>query len=124
MKKKLLYFGCMKEKGHHLFEHDDSYSSDRRGEIIFRDYPVNARVLDYLDGTFAPCDRTEGVYNDCVIPPLRIVAWWDLSVDDRPGSNSVLIAFGYNSAEEIIDDAYKLFPTVMNRQPRPKPCNL
>lgn len=116
--KKLLYFGCLGGKGHFLY---DEFGMTIREETACLKYmpDVNVKILQYLDGTFTPTNLSQGKYNDCVVPPLRIVAWWDYSLDSRGGSNSNLIGYGYESAEEMIDDAYKIFPSVMNRQPRP-----
>jgi hypothetical protein len=118
MKKQLLYFGCIGEAGHYLWYSDRSkaYGSNARID------GVNEKLLQNLDSVFPPPEIVgTGIYNDCIVPPVRIVSWWDRSVDKRPGSNSNLIGVGYASAEEMIDDAYKIFPSVMNRQERPKP---
>jgi hypothetical protein len=117
MNKRLFYFGCIGKVGHYFWE-TNSWDVDSRN---IRIEGVNTKIFRFLDGNFTPNDPTEGIYNDCVIPPLRIIAWHDYSVDKRPGSNSVLIGYGYETAEEMIDAAYKKFPSVMNRQPRPKP---
>lgn len=119
VKKHLYYFGCIGNVGHYFWT-SNAWSSDSRSTRIDG---VNTKILERLDGAFTPADPTEGIYNDCVIPPLRIVAWHDYSVDKRPGSNSVLVGYGYETAEEMIDDAVVKFPSVMNRQPRPKPLN-
>ena len=116
--KKLFYFGCIGQAGHYFFE--PGYGS--RDHRNIRIDGVNTKILGYLDGNFTPADPTPGKYNECVIPPLRIVAWHDYSVDKRPGSNSVLIGYKYETAEEMIEAAYKIFPQVMNRQPRPVPA--
>lgn len=129
MKKVLLYFGCMRDKGHYLFESERSGSlmQDRLpSNIIIPNF--NKRVLFGIDSTYCPMDGVnyapEGYYNECVIPPLRILAWWDYSVDQRPGSNSNLIGYGYESAEEILLAADIIFPSVMKRQKiRPTPFN-
>lgn len=116
--KALYYFGCIKEPGHYLWE------SERMGcyPSTIKIPGANTTILGYLDGTFTPGgNQTEGIYNDCTIPPLRIVSWWDRSIDKRIGSSSTLIGFGYSNAEEMLDDATKQFPSVMARQPRPKP---
>jgi hypothetical protein len=114
--KKLLYNGCIRQAGHFLFEDEDGLSISRRPHLLKID--ANTDILEYLDGTFTPKKYISG-YNDCVVPPFRIVSWWDTSLDHRTGSNSTLVGYGYESAEQMIDDAYKQYPTVMNRQPRP-----
>lgn len=124
MDKKLLYFGCIQNLGHFLYESDNGHSLNI--DSIVRRYPqFNKHLLQGLDATFTPNDwnQKEGVYNDCIVPPIRIVAWWDRSFDKRHGSNSALIGYGFSSAEEILDEAVKLFPSVMRRQRRPIPFN-
>jgi hypothetical protein len=118
--KKLYYFGCIGNVGHY-FWYNNSNSTDSRS---IRIEGVNMKICSYLDGNFTPADPTPGKYNDCIIPPLRIVAWHDYSVDKRGGSNSVLVGYGYANAEEMIDDAIVKFPAVMNRQPRPVPATI
>lgn len=43
------------------------------------------------------------------------LAWWDRSVDKRHNSNSVLIAEGTFTADEMLDMGRRHFPTVMGR---------
>jgi hypothetical protein len=122
--KKLLYFGCgNREKGHYLFENDDSHASDDR---IANAYGINKNLIRCLDGTFAPAGpEVQGLYQLSLIATtkvglMKIIGWWDRSVDNRGQSNSALIGIGYIDAEEMIDDAYLQFPKTMGRQPRPK----
>lgn len=82
-------------------------------------------MLNGIDGLFPPGSTfDQGKYQVSIVPPVMIVAWWDYTVDKRPGSNANLIGYGFNDAEEMIDEAYKLFPRIMNRQPRPVPVDL
>ncbi len=114
--KKLLYFGCIKDAGHYLWETQNS----RIYSFNIKIPGLNKRVLEHLDSVFTPPDWKPG-YLISIVPPVMIVSWWDNSVDKRPGSNSAFIGYGYKSAEQILDDAVKLFPSVMSRQERPKP---
>lgn len=121
MKKSLLYFGCIDGVGHHLWlsPYRIVDFNTVRAELM---PAVNRDLIQHVDGLFTPDydnNINHGLYNESIIPPVRIVAWWDHSVDKRPGSNSALIGYGYDSAEEIIAAAYELFPAVMNRQRRP-----
>jgi len=108
MSKTLLYFGCIGRPGHYLFS-SEGYSTDNHTRLI---PGISEKLLGNMDSVFPPADTRAGIYNDCVVPPVRIVSWWDYSVDKRPGSNSNLIGYGYSLAEEMIDDAYKKFPSV------------
>lgn len=118
MTKKLFYFGCLGQKGHFFYGGPGRYS-----DAITREFPgLNHNVMNGIDGTFTPGFTTkQGIYQATEIGPVIIVAWWDYTVDSRPGSNSNLIGSGYANAEEMIDAAYEKFPEVMNRQSRPIP---
>ena len=117
----LYYFGCIREAGHYLWtdERNSHYP-----DTISRQTPgLNPALLKAIDGVFAPHCLTEyqpeGLYQESIVPPVRIVAWWDRSVDKRPGSNSALIGYGFYTAEDMVEAAIQQFPSVMNRQPRP-----
>lgn len=117
----LYYFGCIRDKGHYLWDSDSSqYYADQMAAKV---PGLNARVLKCMDGTFPPggINEDEGFYQESIVPPVRIIAWWDRSVDKRHASNSAFIGYGYESAEAILDDAMIKFPSVMKRQPRPQP---
>lgn len=119
MTKHLYYFGCIRQVGHYLWKSDGCSASENELRVV---HDVNPNLLRCIDGIFPPTQvQEEGLYNDCIVPPLRIVAWWDRSVDKRPGSHSTLLAIGYDSAEEMLDAAMVQFPSVMNRQKRPTP---
>jgi hypothetical protein len=116
MEKKLLYFGCMRQPGHHLWAGD--YDQARPSTINIPH--IGDGLLGMLDSTFCPPAKVkEGLYLESIVPPVRIIAWWDRSVDNRYGSNSTLVGYGYESGEQMLDDAKNIFPSVMNRQPRP-----
>lgn len=73
-----LYFGCWGGVGH--------YVRDCSGQMVDR-----SDWLSFLDGKLTPEDRTEGVarlhhFNGCTL-----LAFWDSSVDSRPGSNSAFL---------------------------------
>jgi len=121
--KRLLYFGCgNREKGHYLFSGDDCHESDDR---VANAYGINKNLLRSIDGRFAPAGpEVTGIYQLHLIATtkvglIKILGWWDRSVDDRGQSNSNLIGIGYSDADEMIDDAYLLFPKTMSRQARP-----
>jgi hypothetical protein len=114
----LFYFGCRRQAGHYLFE---------EGEKLVREDIKIPGVNPYLlrlsrvffDGPFIPVNGSG--YSESVIPPLRIICWADNSVDHRRGSHSTFIGYGYESGEEMLDEAVTKFPSVIKRQPRPKP---
>lgn len=80
---------------------------------------VTDNFLHAIDGTFTPLISGQGAYKESIVPPFRIVAWHDYTVDSRPGSNSALLGIGYESADEMLNDAINHFPAVMQRQTSP-----
>lgn len=118
--RKLIYFGCIREAGHYYWTHENY--GRFFGEGLASLLGCNPRLIEHFDGVYPPWPEKElGRYQESIVPPVRIVAWWDRTVDSRPGSNSALIGTGYDSAQEMLDDAPKWFPSVMKRQPRPVP---
>lgn len=117
--KKLFYFGCIGDKGHYFWENEGFHMSWKEEQKVAEIIPC--KNYNEVDGNFAPkktCDQ--GKYLEYVFPNnTRLVSWWDRTVDSRHGSNSTLIGVGYNSSDEMLNDAVKLFPSVMNRQSRP-----
>jgi|SRR6185437_1812733 len=119
MYKHLVFFGGTRTSAGHYFAGGHGPYPDG----VAKGFPgINRNVLATIDGTYAPgSTREAGKYQVSVVPPVMIVAWWDYSVDGRPGSNANLIGMGYSNAEEMIDDAINKFPHIMNRQARPIP---
>lgn len=119
MQKELIFFGVIGTSAGHYFQGiGGPYSGGYRNVLP----GVNLKVLEHIDGAYPPGSTNEGgKYQVSIVPPLLIVAWWDYSVDKRPGSNANLIGYGYDDPEQMIDDAYQQFPNVMKRQPRPTP---
>lgn len=101
---KCLYFGCVDEVGHYLFgihgkSHGNAYSwiSKRDGMLA----PVFCReagkaLLHHYDG-------------------FTIIAFWDYSVDTRPGSNSMFIIPGTKDFYGALEIANRYFPQVFKR---------
>ena len=117
----LFYFGCIGRPGHYLFQKDEQSADVRNlNSRWVKAIGLNPAILEprILDGLFVP---TGSGYRESIIPPARIVSWMDNSVDHRGGSHSTFIGFGYGKAEEMLDDAIWQFPSVMRRQPRPRP---
>jgi hypothetical protein len=122
--KHLFYFGCIGQAGHGWFLPGERRTHEEN--FFQHTFPgLNWRVIKMMDSSYCPGDtevQAQGVYRESIIPPLRIIAWWDRSgPDTRKGCNSVLFGSGYVDGEEMLDDAARMFPSVMKRQPRPKP---
>lgn len=113
--KRTYYFGCMGVTGHYMHPHI------RQGELP----GVNYNAIKYIDGIYTPGDTTkQGAAQLSIVGPLTIIAWHDYTVDCRPGSNSVIMGYGFTGTRaEIIVDMFKdfmvRFPQVVNRQTQP-----
>lgn len=108
----LFYFGCLHQSGHYLFEPPG---------VSVRGYTeikcMSQALRRSLDTAFCPPETWQpGIWLESMVPPWRIVSWWDRSVDSRPGSHSTFIGAGYDSAEELLTAARNLFPQVFARQ--------
>lgn len=121
--KHMYYFGCIGQVGHHLHDMSQRMLGSLHTAKVLLKVPEN--LLRCLDGNFVPTETQQaGLYKYSTIGECQIVAWHDYSVDKRPGSNSVLIGIGFIDSEDMLDWAEKHFPSVMQRQKRPKPINL
>lgn len=113
--KKTYYFGCIGQKGHYMFP------TVSRGCFPSGNY----RVIEYIDGLYVPGDKFEqGAAQFSMVGPFTIIAWHDYTVDQRPGSNSNIIGYGFTGtgAKVIVDmfkDFHMRFPQVVNRQTAP-----
>ncbi len=106
MEKKLFYFGCYQQKGHFLYG-PGGHSIHNYNRVQLPG--LNTDILTRPDAIFPPQKYLSG-YNESIVPPVRIVSWWDTSLDHRPGSNSTLIGYGYDTGEQMLDDAEINFP--------------
>jgi len=112
-----LYFGCgLMQPGHYLFY--PSRGLAKIGEL--------GRVLSRFDGQLAPlrvgagAPRYQATFSSLGAFGLVALAWWDNSVDTRPGSNSIVFAPNIGeSPEQVLIDAEKRFPWVFERLPQP-----
>lgn len=104
---KVLYFGCVNQAGHYLWLPGpvsayrektpwgpEGWSLD--GTIAPKGQPVRVAAIQHKDGWTA-------------------MGFWDKSVDERPGSNSVFIADGDYTFEEMLSHAKTYFPEIMDR---------
>ncbi len=104
---KCLYFGCINEAGHYLFTRDKT-----------KTYGDWYRWAGKRDGTLAPTFCKEpGKALLHHYDGFTMLAFWDYSVDSRPGSNSMFIVPGIKGFEETIEVAKANFPQVFERFP-------
>ncbi len=101
-----IYFGCVERIGHYCYAADLGRATWRgRREWVNR-----------LDGLLPPLDTTvQGVATLAYIHGFSILAFWDRSVDNRPGSNSVFLIPGRWSFEETLERARVTFPKIFDR---------
>jgi len=103
------YFGCWSVPGHYL--HMPS------GRTSYRDpegFPCRSTALD---SGFLPVgdSQEEGVATLCHLNGWTILAFWDRSVDSRPGANSAFVIRGEWSFGEARDKAKAAFPSIWQR---------
>lgn len=117
------YFGCVDTSGHYLHSnHGREYGF---GELPSSDHPNVVPKDDlagfpwgwWIDGDLQPQgDQTEG---RCVVHHVAsewtALAFWDRSVDKRPGSCSVFIAEGHHLFAGMVMLFKATFPRVIQR---------
>ncbi len=105
----VLYFGCIDRVGHYLWV----LAGGRPCILSGRD--PRYRMLSRFDGLLCPADATEGVAIRHDIHGYGVLAYWDRSVDSRPGSSSVFFVKGSPSNDELLTAAQQVFPWVFER---------
>lgn len=108
-----LYFGCVKELGHH------AWGTDLR---VFASKSPRGRWLTSHDGQLAPRDLdgrelAQGIAALHLFPDagVTVLAFWDRSVDGRPGSNSMFLLPGLLSFRGAALAAARHFPSIWAR---------
>lgn len=99
-----LYFGCHRVPGHYLWAPGM--------------YRASSYKLDFIDTTICPPNEPQGVANLVHLNldgPRTVIAFWDLSVDLRPGSNSAFILPGLLGFAAAVAEVWAAFPEVWSR---------
>jgi hypothetical protein len=114
------------ELGHYLFQ---AQWSPTTTPPSWRKVHEDALVDFALDGVYAPLhpqtrkELDEGVCRTVVVGAgvraLTIVAWWDRSVDTRPGSNSAVIISGKHDGPTALAAGKAMFPWAFDRMAFP-----
>jgi hypothetical protein len=108
----MLYFGCKGDIGHYLWTWD--HSPSRKYEKNLQE----AGLWNDIDKGFCPKGpQRQGAYKLTHMNGWTILAFWDRSVDPRPGSHSTFLKHGEWAAEEMLYWAGQLHPDVIARQP-------
>lgn len=105
--KRPLYFGCRSDLGHHLRHAQD-------GRLLLHG---QERWIISLDGSLPPRGKiqVEGLATLTYLHGYSILAFWDRSVNTRPGSNSIFLIPGELSFDQTVVMARTTFPMVWER---------
>lgn len=111
---KTYYFGCHVNTGHYFWDVRGRMPLSTPGGCPWGLFIVDGGLQPKGDGqTYrqgaAALHRKEG---------WTALAWWDMSVDKRPASCSVLMVKGAHSFEEMLVKLKDLFPKVYEQQPK------
>ena len=107
---KCLYFGCIDEPGHYLFEPGETHIS------LVPGWNRWVKWANERDGLLAPeFNEVSGRALLHHFDGFTVVAFWDRSVDSRSKSNSLFIVPGIKSFTDTIKIARSVFPQVFER---------
>ena len=113
MMMRLLYFGCANDSGHFLYDGEWD-------KVAWRDYKTVHPFGDAIDGEFTPLGLViEGSPALHHTKGWTVLAWWDNSVDGRPGSHATFLAEGTWTFDQMLAEAKAKYPRTMARQRRP-----
>lgn len=123
---RIIYFGCIEHSGHSAWEFwtDQPAGYAQPRPVLYTD------VCDLLgmsvDATLAPSwpKYRQGAASLHHIRGWTVLAWWDMTVDSRPASNSALLAEGMLDMPAMLGLLHVAFPTVSSRQPLSHPITL
>ena len=127
------YYGCKDRPGHYLFQPSEQgmRSVGREADALGFGWAAMQ-----LDGNYPPAERgrpddrghrrvlREAPQGAAALHHVErrgvtwtIVAFWDRSVDDRPGCSSTFLIEGQSTFEEAMEIAKSAFPSVWARLP-------
>ena len=109
-----LYFGCIERVGHYLWEPPNISSHKSKSAVH--------KWLYNKDGAFAPKDtRKQGLAcirylsDDANNKKYTIISFWDNSVDNRGGSNSIFLTEGKYDFDEALTIIKEVCPNIFKR---------
>ncbi len=103
---RVYYFG--------FWDHYGYYLKDHTGKIL--SYSNNGLPWKQLNGVLCPDDtRKEGIVKIHHLKGWTAAAFWDCSIDSRPGSNSVLFVEDLIDINKIISEFKEIFPNIYKR---------
>jgi hypothetical protein len=105
----IYYFGAIGDAGHYLWTEDFGHM---RGFETMQQLPWGYRIYAELCPSG---EQVEGVARIHHLAGWTALAFWDRSVDHRPGSNSVFIFRGELTFDDAVARAKEKFPDVWAR---------
>jgi hypothetical protein len=100
----VFYFGCIGDVGHFVW--------NIHGQRVANTSPWG----DEVDGGLCPAGKqVEGAASLHHEDGWTALAFWDRSVDSRPGSNSVFLIEGEYDFESAVEVAREAFPQIWQR---------
>lgn len=106
---KAFYFGCRDQSGHYLYDSNGQ-------ELFMSPHDSGPFSAKRLDGGFCPTGhQDEGVAKLTHEAGFTVLAFWDRSVDKRPGSHSTFVFEGAMSFQEAVELASRYFPRITAR---------
>ena len=108
---KVYYFGCLGEVGHFMYEPPGRVTTESNQFTLTNPWRLE------VDGKLCPDDATqpEGIARLHVRDGWTAVAFWDRSLDARPGSCSVFLVEGELEFDAAVKAARSSFPAVLER---------
>ena len=100
----MIFFGCVKQVGHHLYTKDGYMMSYMDRKKI----PFTEGILD--TGLLEGVPMTEGLATISIIRGWTVVSFWDNSVDKRGKSNAAFIYPKSMTFEEMIEISREQLP--------------
>lgn len=109
---RVLYFGCWGEPGHFYYEPSG---------LRFKGNMPPGLLPEDIDGKLCPVDpldvenQVEGHASLQIIAGWTVLAFWDRSGDARLGANSIVMAQGNYSIDEMIAALATAYPQIAKR---------
>lgn len=113
----IYYFGCGNRPGHYMHApgmRTGGSLAERRaiGRLVYTN-PWGTSIDGGL--CLRGIGEREGIADLHQKDDWTAVAFWDRSVDHRPGSNSVFLVHGLHDFDQVMEMARQAFPTVFAR---------
>jgi hypothetical protein len=112
LRRPIYYWGCWEQAGHHLWSRHPG-QPPHAALPRWLAQPWRTRLDAGLLAAIEPGPPVQLVYAQ--LDGWTAIAWWDRTVDDRPGSNSAFLAPELLSEDEILARAQVDWPEIFVR---------